>query len=1075
MQPGTSRRSRFESWWTTERRVSVRSFAAVTAILACVASAAAGATTPNLTLPYPVVHQARGAVSTAAPARIVTPPLDSGRYVIVAKQDGIDLQLGIDAPAGTAAVFNTITDRIGPEIGAFILRTPAAVELTVAAPDQTGARGHYGLSLYRAGDDALWQTLSQVAAAGRIGTDPSGAARRRANGHLDAALQALGDDGPPLLRALLRYWMGMNHYWPLQIDEGEEDFRAAAEQFDAAGAPALAAMARADLAATIMEAGRYDEAEALYTRSRQALTQAQAHHGVAYVDNLHGLLDQYRGRYSSAQAKFQAAETAFAAAGDRVKAAQARGNLALVAEQRARLLEARTLGHEALAMLPPGESPYVRSILLTNLAHVERRLGNANRSLALLQDAGSQQRAAGDLAGVAWTLSGMAAVHRDMNDVMRAMALQTEAVALRRDRPEAGGLFDAVLRLGDDHLAIGLRRRDAQAMAQARSLFREAEALASNARQRIRAALALARGAREAGEPDIALGHVQAALEFAQGAEDVHERHLALLERGLNPRCAGEARRRDLQSVVAHLDGGEPGTSLFTALAALGALATTPEQAAAYDRRALAALSALRERATNPALVPHLTERAYPVIERRVAQLVDDASGEADVVEALELALRHQRTALAAQLNEISADPDVMLADEDRTALTAAREQFVQARESYLRARDGGDRDAVVDAQRAVMRALAARDAVGARIRERHPVYAEVALPEALAVRDLQATLRDRRAAALFYFLGSGRGWGWRVSGDAVQVWALPGRDAVREQVVSLVGAVTGGQTVSSRALFDALAAASERFLPPNFEAGRYARVLIVPDGALALVPFAALRPDGREYLIEHAAVEVLSTTASRPAARSTARAKRLVAVAGGGLAGARREAEWLTSRYRGRARLLTVDDAADRLGALQSGVEQADIVHFATHAWVDPEVPALSGLALGDAGESGGDLSLAQVHDLRLAARLVVLGACETALGRLVHGEGAMSLIRAFHIAGAQRVLATHWRVADRYALAFAERFYDALATSPDDEVEALRTAQLRLMREIPQARHPYHWAAYSLSSSGLAAEGGL
>jgi CHAT domain-containing protein/tetratricopeptide (TPR) repeat protein len=151
-----------------------------------------------------------------------------------------------------------------------------------------------------------------------------------------------------------------------------------------------------------------------------------------------------------------------------------------------------------------------------------------------------------------------------------------------------------------------------------------------------------------------------------------------------------------------------------------------------------------------------------------------------------------------------------------------------------------------------------------------------------------------------------------------------------------------------------------------------------------------------------------------------------------------------------------------------------------------------LSGLVLAGAnraGEgSGGDgvLTALEVGDLDLThVQVAVLSACETGLGETAGGEGVLGLQRAFQVAGARTVFATLWSIPDEATQVLMARFYDNLWSKKMGRLEALREAQLWMLREgrthpgvqrgvardeEPNAAQdgrlpPYYWAAFVLS----------
>lgn len=166
-------------------------------------------------------------------------------------------------------------------------------------------------------------------------------------------------------------------------------------------------------------------------------------------------------------------------------------------------------------------------------------------------------------------------------------------------------------------------------------------------------------------------------------------------------------------------------------------------------------------------------------------------------------------------------------------------------------------------------------------------------------------------------------------------------------------------------------------------------------------------------------------------------------------------------------AGLLALDFAANLTTALSPALSQYRIVHFATHAVSDSEHPERSGLVLSLFDRRGqpqsGFLSLQQIYGLNLPADLVVLSACETALGREIGGEGLVGLVRGFMYAGATRVIASLWSVDDEVTAYLMAHFYRSLEQEGLSPAAALRAAQMAVRKEN-KWRPPYYWAGFQL-----------
>ena len=143
-------------------------------------------------------------------------------------------------------------------------------------------------------------------------------------------------------------------------------------------------------------------------------------------------------------------------------------------------------------------------------------------------------------------------------------------------------------------------------------------------------------------------------------------------------------------------------------------------------------------------------------------------------------------------------------------------------------------------------------------------------------------------------------------------------------------------------------------------------------------------------------------------------------------------------------------------------------IVHFATHGLINSQHPELSGIVLSLVDRQGklqdGFLRLHDIYNMRLGADLVVLSACQTALGKEIKGEGLVGLTRAFMYAGVPRVVASLWEVSDLATAELMKKFYGAMFQRGLPPAAALRTAQLEMSKDR-RWNSPYYWAGFQIT----------
>jgi CHAT domain-containing protein len=282
--------------------------------------------------------------------------------------------------------------------------------------------------------------------------------------------------------------------------------------------------------------------------------------------------------------------------------------------------------------------------------------------------------------------------------------------------------------------------------------------------------------------------------------------------------------------------------------------------------------------------------------------------------------------------------------------------------------------------------------------------------------------------------------------------------------------------------------------------------LVVVPDGVLGQVPFAALRVRAggvRPYLVERFAVRQAPSLATLAAAEAVPTRLRgagpgtpAAELVGGALVASwwppGAPLAWADVERDSVARLLGVTalpaaEATER--RISAALTTAPVVHLAAHgrASADPRwtrdstgvqlrpaararsahVPAVGDAhsdRRGDGFLSAGDL-LDRTAEQRLVAELVVLSACETALGAPSRTEGTLGLPRALLAAGARTVVTSLWIVDDAASAALLTAFWRHWLTDADrpSAAEALRRAQRRAARTYP----PYFWAAFQVAGA--------
>ena len=378
------------------------------------------------------------------------------------------------------------------------------------------------------------------------------------------------------------------------------------------------------------------------------------------------------------------------------------------------------------------------------------------------------------------------------------------------------------------------------------------------------------------------------------------------------------------------------------------------------------------------------------------------------------------------------------------------------------------------------------------RIRAANPQLAGFVSVEVAEVDELARAIGDGATLVVYY-----------VMKDEVAIWILrDGKLSLRRVKVDrerLTARVRDYRLmIQRRDPLDEVRAASqelyESLVAPVVDIVRGSRVVgIVPHRGLHYLSFAGLY-DGEEFLVERYPIfyapsaSVLARALQRPgaAAAVTAPERRRLKVLAVGNPDVGEPAYALPfseKEVRSLERDFVDVTLLERKEATEEWVTghigEFDVIHLAAHAYFDSVNPLFSALMLAPDPErkDDGTLELHEVSGLEIKARLVMLSACQSALGDLRAGDELVSLGRTFMYAGTQAVISTLWRVDDVATALLSKHFYRQYAgrwPAADDAVPngleppglavSLQRAQLRVMND-GRHYHPVYWAGMVLT----------
>ena len=733
-------------------------------------------------------------------------------------------------------------------------------------------------------------------------------------------------------------------------------------------------------------------------------------------------------------------------------------------------------------------SRQAQAISLQNIGMAYSRSGEQQKALDYLQQALALHQHGKDKASETQTLINIARVYRLLREYPKARTYHSQAQAVLKDNANRAQEGDTLDEIGLTYFEEGQPDKAVE------YLLKAAEIQQSIGNQR-RGAVTLTN-----------LGQVYNRLQQPEKAFEQFTKALAVFReigdfsntaRALEGLARAEARRGKLDDARKHLDESLALIETVRTRAS-NQLMRSAYRASVENAYELYIDVLMQQHAKDPA--QGLDAEAFKVSERGRARNLLQQLGElrVNIRQGVDAGLLAKERDLAQVLNaKAQSEMQAKVRKASAEELAALRREISGLEDEYLQVQEA--------------------------IRKSSPQYAALTQPQPLGLKQIQEQL-DADTLLLEYAVGAERSYLWAVTPNSLKTYILPGQETLEKTAKQVSQNLTARSVVNSletRAQRNARIAQADRdfqavagelsrmILAPV--AGEFGakRLVIIADGVLQYVPFAALIVSNQPLILRHEIVSLPSASAfavqrenlanrelapktlaviadpvfstgdprlkneAEAVAQNTSRSlEHLPANAAGGarltiprLPFTRWEADQILAVARAGSNLKALDFRANRAMATSGELSKYRYVHFATHGYLDTTRAGLSAVVLSMFDEKGqpqdGFLRTHDVYNLKLPAELVVLSACETGLGKDVQGEGLEGLTRGFMYAGARRVVVSLWNVNDKATASLMQRLYTGMLRSNKTPAAALRSAQIEMLRS-GQWQAPYYWAAF-------------
>jgi CHAT domain-containing protein len=950
---------------------------------------------------------------------------------------------------------------------------------------------------------------------------------QRAEARYGEAQQVFAAAGITALAGQTRIALAQLEYYGLQDYEKTVEWAEQALPLLEDSDPLRAALARGLRAAAWIELGKQASRSGAATFGRrnlladalQELRQLRTFYlarddrmdAALQIQNI-GLAQYYGGQYREGIASFEQADQLFVQLGEQQFHAMALQSQGLCYWGLGQMQQALNLSRRALADSPP-DPPDQYVNLINNTALAEYALGHFDESLRLYDTGVSLANRIQLPRQQAYALYGIGEDYYALGDAVRARRYLEQSLELRTEKVDGRGRMTTLRALAT---IDGEENRVTEALTADREALALALSPPSIARIRIQLAVHTA-----------AANHPQEALKILDDvirnpATNVAIRAEARLQRGVLL-----AQMKELPAATADLTAARSGlhrlgsvSEEFTAELELARILREqhqPAAALAAVENALRLADAVRLQSANPELRSRLQAPLRAGYDFKIELLRNRYEQFESAGKTLEAA----RVATSAFLT----------ADASR-----ARTLADVSRESYSPGTRAGLARALREREQIYHELAARRFALGSHL-ERATANDPVAKRLLDEIADLQrradvintalathahgqeATPRGAtdlprlpaQTALIAYWLGDTSAYAWAITPNNIR-WIRLGAPAIitvsavafHESLSRIADAPRERRLRDARALYDLVLA------PLNQDLADASHWVVIPDGALDYVAFAAMQSaDGfvaahhdvaltpAAWMLQNEAAAVPETQPAQLLLVDDPVYERSDPRLGAQSGGTSHEAapgieDTLTSRHfrrlafshqeatqvRGEFPRGTVDELsgldASRARFLALDLERFRYIHVATHGIVDAQIPQLSALILStydaNAQPVDGAVRVADLSLQRLTADVAVFSACETALGEQVPSEGLVGISSTVLARGAHAVVASLWPVSDEMSARLMTEFYRHLLHDGQSAPEAL-SAAMRTQLSREGSADPSLWGAFQVYIATLGA----